>query len=162
MSLKFKSWVMDGYQLADESYHSFKDKLYDKVKLSEAELEDYEHELWEHIKEQKFREYVLKYNTALIVGEEAEQSMEAMCFAWEGSTWEERQDAIYHGLDQNHDYVNPHEKEDNLEERLCDHADKEIARLKENDTDLRNHRLFKLKKERLTNWWKKREVEYGY
>ena len=75
MSLKFKSWVMDGYQLADESYHSFKDKLYDKVKLSEAELEDYEHELWEHIKEQKFREYVLKYNTALIVGEEDEQSM---------------------------------------------------------------------------------------
>ena len=34
MSLKFKSWVMDGYQLADESIHSFKDKLYDKVKLS--------------------------------------------------------------------------------------------------------------------------------
>ena len=52
--------------------------------------------------------------------------------------------------------------EDNLEERLCDHADKEIARLKENDPGLRNHRLSNRKKERLTNWWKKREVEYGY
>ena len=153
---------MDGYQLADESYHGLKDKLYDKVKLSKAELEEYEHELWEDIKEQKFREYVYKYNTELIVGEQAEQNMEAMCYAWEGSTWEERQDAIYHGLDQNHDYVNPHEKEDNLEERLCDHADKEIARLKENDPGLRNHRLSNRKKERLTNWWKKREVEYGY
>ena len=87
--------------------------------------------------------------------------MEAMCFAWEGSTWEERQDAIYHGLDQNHDYVNPHEKEDNLEERLCDHADEEIAFLKKT-IGLRNHRLSSRKKERLTNWWKKREVEYGY
>ena len=38
MSLKFKSLVMDGYQLADESIHSFKDKLYDKVKLSEAKV----------------------------------------------------------------------------------------------------------------------------
>ena len=161
MSLKFKSWVMDGYQLADESIHSFKDKLYDKVKLSEAELKDYEHEVWEYIKEQKFREYVYQYNTALIVGEEAEQSMEAMCYAWEGSTWEERQDAIYHGLDQDPGYVNPHEKEDNLEERLCDHADEEIAFLKKT-IGLRNHRLYKLKKERLTNWWKKREVEYGY
>ena len=127
MSLNFKSWVMDGYQLADESYHGLKDKLYDKVKLSKAELEEYEHELWEDIKEQKFREYVYKYNTELIVGEQAEQNMEAMCYAWEGSTWEERQDAIYHGLDQDPSYVNPHEKEDNLEERLCDHADKEIA-----------------------------------
>ena len=153
---------MDGYQLADESIHSFKDKLYDKVKLSEAELKDYEHEVWEYIKEQKFREYVYQYNTALIAELEAEQSMEAMCYAWEGSTWEERQDAIYHGLDQDPGYVNPHEKEDNLEERLCDHADKEIARLKENDPGLRNHRLSNRKKERLTNWWKKREVEYGY
>ena len=29
MSLNFKSWVMDGYQLADESYHGLKDKLYE-------------------------------------------------------------------------------------------------------------------------------------
>ena len=104
MSLNFKSWVMDGYQLADESYHGLKDKLYDKVKLSKAELEEYEHELWEDIKEQKFREYVYKYNTELIVGEQAEQNMEAMCYAWEGSTWEERQDAIYHGLNPDRDW----------------------------------------------------------
>ena len=53
MSIAFKKWVMDGYQMVHEKTYDTFDKLHDKVAVSPEELARHEKEIWSIITDRK-------------------------------------------------------------------------------------------------------------
>jgi hypothetical protein len=161
MSIAFKSWIMDGYQMLHEKTYDTFDKLHDKFAVSPEELARHEKEIWSYYYRQKEQEYQKQYNKELVAELEFEQWQEAQCFAWEGSTPEDMKDALYEELESYDDYVDPIQEVEDLEDILCKYADEQVARVKELSS-IREDRLNRRKLDRERQWYRYREHEYGY
>ena len=161
MSIAFKSWVMDGYQMLHEKTYDTFDKLHDKFAVSPEELARHEKEIWSYYYREKEQEYQKQYNKELVAELEFEQWQEAQCFAWEGSTPEDMEEALYEELETYDDYVDPIVEVEDFEDILIKYADEKVAEVKKLSS-IREDRLNRRKLDRERQWYRYREHEYGY